>query len=251
MVIPDFQALLVIEIFINADICIFFLVIGSHIGIRFICNSIMVLTVPRHLSGCGEKILPRLIISSASGVADVIYVFIPRTCSKINGSLILYATFSGDNVNNATCSICTIGRSPWSFDDFDFIYGFHINDLVDIGNSLAARSRVFAKTGASRVVYATSINQNDDSGIAIDGNGITVRTTTIFAPTIPWVCESNPRNTLNRICHINIVTFFNFLTADDLHVTTGSVIRLFSNRITEFILCLICSYDNCIQCVCI
>ena len=35
------------------------------------------------------------------------------------------------------------------------------------------------------------------------------------------------------------MTFFNFFTGDNFHIAARTVIRLFCNRVPEFILCLI------------
>ena len=69
----------------------------------------------------------------------------------------------------------------------------------------------------------------------------------IFPTAISGILESDPRNTFNRFRHISVMAFIKFFAGDNFHVAARTVIRLFRNRVPEFIFCLIRFYNHRIQ----
>ena len=251
VVIPDLQILTVIEILIHTKVYAVFLPLGSFQRAITVGERIFILCITGHIAVCRNEVMPGLIVARRAGIVNRIMMLLPGTCSQINGTLILLAAFTGNNIDNTACSISTVGRSARSLDYFNFINIFHIGDLVKVytGRLTAVCTAIIIDTAAGCIIHTTAIDQDNHTGITIDGNTIIVELVTIFAAAVPRILECNTRNTLNGFRNIRIMALINFFSRNDLYIAAGTIIGLFSNRIAELVLCTIRIDYHRIQCV--
>ena len=237
-----------IEIFIDSDVDTILFPARAAQGPCFSSHAVCILGIAGHVSICRNEIVQRFIIALCSRNADRIIVLMPRAGRHINSSSRIITTFSSDNVNDTTSSICTIYGCTRSFDDFNFIDIFHIGDLIQVHPcGFCPTCTRGSHTCTCRIIYTTTIDANNNASITVNGYAIVIELVSIFPTAIPWVLECNARNTLNRFRHIRIVTLFYFFSRDDLHITAGTIVRLLGNGIAEFILRLICFDDDGIE----
>ena len=191
--------------------------------------------------------MPRIVITGTTGIADSIFMFVPRTGRQIDRSNILVTALTGNNIDYTAGCITAIYGSARSFDNFDFINVFHIGYLIKVyTGGFRTGFCIAADTSAGSIVYTTTINQNNYAGITIDGNAIVIELITIFTATIAGVLEGYARNTFDCFGQISIMTFFNFFAGDNLNVTTCTIVGLLSNSIAELVFNCVSLYYHCI-----
>ena len=248
-VIPNFQILFIIEIFINTDISAIFFPSGTKQLTSCTGDAIFILCILRHIAVSRYKIMPGIIASSATGIVQRIFMFMPRTSRYVDTALTFYATFTGYNIDYTTGCITAILSSARSLDNFNLINIFHIDDLVNISaGCLRTRFAIGTKFFTYKVIYATAVNQKYNTRIAIDGNTILARQPAVFTiTTIAGILEIYARNTFNSLSNICIMTFFNFLTSNNFNVTAGTIVGLLSNSIAELVFYCVSLYYHCIK----
>ena len=237
-----------IEIFIDSNVDTILFPARATQGPCFSSETVFVLGITRHIAVSRNEVVQRLIIALCSRNADCIIVLMPRAGRHINCSSRIITTFSSDDVNDTTGRICAIYGCTRSFNDFNFIYIFHIGDLIQVHPcGFCPLLAISTNTGTCRIIYTTTINTNNNAGIPVNGYAIVIEFVSIFPAAIPWVLERNARNTFDGFRQIRIVTLLDLFSRDDLHITAGTIVRLLGNGIAEFILCLICLDDNGIE----
>ena len=248
VVISDFQGMISIEVFINADVNTIFFPTRATQGPCFSSETVFVLGIAGHIAVSRNEVVQRLIIALCSRNADCIIVLMPRAGRHINCSSRIITTFSSDDVNDTTRRICAIYGCTRSFNHFNFIDIFHIGDLIQVHPcGFCPTCTIISYTCTCRIIYTTTIDTNNNASIPVNGYAIVIEFVSIFPAAIPRVLERNARNTLNRFRQIRIVTLLDLFSRDDLHITAGTIVRLLGNGIAEFILCLICLDDNGIE----
>ena len=192
--------------------------------------------------------MPRIVITGTTGIADSIFMFVPRTGRQIDRANILVTALTGNNIDYTAGCITAIYGSARSFDNLNFINVFHIGYLIKVYTSrFGTGFCTTADTSAGSIVYTTTINQNNYAGITIDGNAIVIELITIFTATIAGVLEGYAGNTFDCFGQISIMTFFNFFAGDNLNVTAGTIVGLLSNSIAELVFNCVSLYYHCIQ----